>query len=173
MGPEALYEDHVNTISSLVLLQGYGLGLEDLRYPLQVIDAVDRCLTEISGLLEQETIIRLADLAAYTRECGSSGNNGPAASCSAPSKAAGNQATSSSAQRGRTLAVRQQKIREREDDDEDDRDGEGGPSKRQKPCKDAVESFGCPYRMYDPATYNVRDYLICATSRFGNMTTLK
>lgn len=159
----------VNEISSWVLRNTFGKDVDDCAAPLLVWDCTYRYLQELWA-------------AAHTGNLGfiqtTSGQGTPSSQgAGTPGSANNDQQQSSQFGKGKRKA---------DGGGSDDgrglggRDNGGSGDRGISPASQAYSSkgsgitnFSCPYRKRNPLRFNVRDYYVCATHSFSDMSQLK
>ncbi|KAK4150597.1 hypothetical protein C8A00DRAFT_17908 [Chaetomidium leptoderma] len=58
-------------------------------------------------------------------------------------------------------------------DDQGDEDRDVSPASQAYSTKGSITNFSCPYRKRNPLRFNVREYYVCATHSFADMSQLK
>jgi hypothetical protein len=159
---------HVDRVSRSLLEQEFGLQLGLSEPPLDVTEAVRRCLHEVSLSIQGARSLGL-----ITQSNFDTPSPEAAGSASFNSSARGS-TTGTSASNGRKRAMRN--IEEEEDDIQEDPDqGRGAVAQtdggyRKKP---KIERYPCPFRKKNPYKFNCREWEFCAKAPFKTISDLK
>ena len=157
----------VDEISSWVLRNTFGRDVDDCAAPLLVWDCTYRYLQELWTASHEGNL-------GFTQSTSGHGIPSPHYS-STPG--AGNSDQQQSGHHG--------KGKRKADGGSDDGDGMGGrddeenderdvsPASQAYSTKGNMTNFSCPYRKRNPLRFNVRDYYVCATHSFADMSQLK
>jgi len=158
----------VDEISSWVLRNTFGKDVDDCAAPLLVWDCTYRYLQELWAASED------GNLGFVQRTSG----HGTPSSQYGGTPGSGNDDQQQSGNQG--------KGKRKADGGSDDGSGLGGgrdkqgndgrdlsPAAQAYSTKGAITNFSCPYRKRNPLRFNVRDYYVCATHSFADMSQLK
>jgi len=161
----------VNEISSWVLRLLWGKEVDECIAPLLVADCTNRYLQELWTAAENGT---LKSAAASPDQASSSPNDGF-------KQETGNNGYGQPLQSGNGKGKRKADGGSEDGDEFGDSDGgkrdeEGNNTigaQRQPVRLGANSNFSCPYRKRNPLRFNVREYYVCATHSFADMSQLK
>ena len=159
----------VNEISSWVLRSLWGKEVDECVAPLLVADCTNRYLQELWTAAEEGTLNRAASSPEQTS---SSPHNG----VKQESGGGGTPPFSGSGKGKRKADGGSEDGDEFGESDGGKRDEEGNPStgtQRHGSRVGVSSNFSCPYRKRNPLRFNVRDYYVCATHSFADMSQLK
>ncbi|KAK1749848.1 hypothetical protein QBC47DRAFT_455681 [Echria macrotheca] len=153
----------VNEISSWVLRSLWGKEVDECVAPLLVSDCTQRYLQELYTAAKDGN---LRNAAASPEQAGTSPGSGLGGGGSPPNSGSG---------KGKRKADSGNEDGDGYGD-EAGKDGEGNMATGiPRPAARASNScnFSCPYRKRNPRRFNVRDYYVCATHSFADMSQLK
>ncbi|KAL2177645.1 uncharacterized protein P884DRAFT_223240 [Thermothelomyces heterothallicus CBS 202.75] len=157
----------VNEISSWVLRNTFGKDVDDCAAPLLVWDCTYRYLQELWAAAHEGN-------AGFIQT--TSGHGTPSPHYGGTSAPGGNdQQNSGYPGKGKRKADGGSDGgsgfggRDKEEDDERD----VSPASQAYSSKANITNFSCPYRKRNPLRFNVRDYYVCATHSFADMSQLK
>ncbi|KAH6632312.1 hypothetical protein F5144DRAFT_248257 [Chaetomium tenue] len=168
-GPESEDEEArlVDEISSWVLRNTFGKDMDDCAAPLLVWDCTYRYLQELWTASHEGNL-------GFVQSTSGHGTPSPHYGGS-PGLGGGDQQHAGQHGKGKRKA----------DGGSDDgsgfggRDNQGNEERDASPASQAYSSkgnttnFSCPYRKRNPLRFNVRDYYVCATHSFADMSQLK
>ncbi|KAK4448464.1 hypothetical protein QBC34DRAFT_426518 [Podospora aff. communis PSN243] len=160
----------VNEISSWVLRSLWGKEVDECIAPLLVADCTNRYLQELWTAAEQGT---LKGAAASPDQASSSPNT-------IKQESGGNgygQGLGNGSGKGKRKADGGSDDGDEFDDSDGGKRDDGGHNitgaPRQPGRVGASSNFSCPYRKRNPLRFNVREYYVCATHSFADMSQLK
>lgn len=159
----------VDEISSWVLRNTVGKDVDDCAAPLLVLDCTHRYIQELWAAAHGENLGFIQTMSGHgTPSSHGEGTPGP-----------GNNDQQQSGHHG--------KGKRKADGGSEDggglgggRDNQGNEDRDMSPASQvhsskggSVSNFSCPYRKRNPLRFNVRDYYVCATHSFADMSQLK
>jgi hypothetical protein len=172
--PEAEEDEEVrlvDEIASWVLRNTFGKDVDDCAAPLLVWDCTYRYLQEL-WTASHEGNLNLG----FTQTPSGQGTPSPHYGGGTPGSGSNDHQHSSHYGKGKRKA----------DGGSDDGSGLGGgrdnqgneerdasPASQAYSTKGGITNFSCPYRKRNPLRFNVRDYYVCATHSFADMSQLK
>lgn len=156
----------VDEISSWVLRNAFGIDVDDCASPLLILDCTYRYIQELWTAIQKGKV-------GHTH---AASGHGTPSSHGVGTPASGNNDPQSSGHYG--------KGKRKADGGSEDGSGSGGgapgggerdisPASQAHSAKGAISNFSCPYRKRNPLRFNVRDYYVCATHSFSDMSQLK
>ena len=161
----------VDELSSLVLRNTLGKDVSDCPAPLLIWDCTSRYLEELGVAAHQGKLPAVSVLASPDHAMSFS-------------PASGRQGSSDREQAGGGQKGNGKGKRKAEGGDEEGRglgggdegEGEGdraAAAAQGSSTRNSVANLSCPYRKRNPLRFNVRDYYVCATHSFADMSQLK
>ncbi|KAL2164907.1 hypothetical protein VTH06DRAFT_203 [Thermothelomyces fergusii] len=157
----------VNEISSWVLRNTFGKDVDDCAAPLLVWDCTYRYLRELWAAAHEGN-------AAFIQTTSGHGTPSPHYG-GTPAPGGNDRQDSGYPGKGKRKADGGSDGgggfggRDREEDEEKD----VSPASQAYGSKGNITNFSCPYRKRNPLRFNVRDYYVCATHSFSDMSQLK
>jgi hypothetical protein len=157
----------VDEISSWVLRNTFGKDMDDCAAPLLVWDCTYRYLQELWIASHEGNL-------GFVQSTSGHGTPSPHYG-GTPASGGGDQQNAGQHGKGKRKA----------DGGSDDGSGFGGrdnqgneerdisPASQAYSAKGNTTNFSCPYRKRNPLRFNVRDYYVCATHSFADMSQLK
>ncbi|GAB1319535.1 C2H2-type domain-containing protein [Madurella fahalii] len=157
----------VDEISSWVLRNTFGKDVDDCAAPLLVWDCTYRYIQELWTVIQEGRLGFVQTASGHGTPCSYGGGT----------PGSGNNDQQHSGHHGKGK-------RKAEGGSEDgsglgggDNQGDGerdiSPASQAYSNKGAFSNFSCPYRKRNPLRFNVRDYYVCATHSFADMSQLK
>ncbi|KAK4144572.1 uncharacterized protein C8A04DRAFT_36564 [Dichotomopilus funicola] len=156
----------VDEISSLVLRNSFGKDLDDCAAPLLVWDCTYRYLQELWSASHEGNL-------GFVQATSGHGT---------PTSHHGGTPASSQDQQNSGLSGKGKRKADGGSDDGSGFNGRGdqgdderdiSPVSQVYSTKGSITNYSCPYRKRNPLRFNVRDYFVCATHSFADMSQLK
>jgi hypothetical protein len=157
----------VDEISSWVLRNTFGKDVDDCAAPLLIWDCTYRYLQELSSAVH-EGKLGLVETPSGHGSPSSHGDGTPGPSSNDQQPAGqfgkGKRKAEGGSEDGSGLGGQ---------DNPGDGDRDISPGSQAPSSKSTISNFSCPYRKRNPLRFNVRDYYVCATHSFADMSQLK
>jgi hypothetical protein len=157
----------VDEIASWVLRNTFGKDVDDCAAPLLVWDCTYRYLQELWTACEEGNLGFVQATSGHgTPSPPYGGTPGPGNNDQPPSGqyGKGKRKAEGGSDDGSGLGGR---------DNQGDDERDESPASQAYSTKGAITNFSCPYRKRNPLRFNVRDYYVCATHSFADMSQLK
>lgn len=156
----------MDEISSLVLRNSFGKDLDDCAAPLLVWDCTNRYLQELWSASHEGNL-------GFVQA--TSGHGTPTSHHGGTPASSHDQQNSGLSGKGKRKADGGSDdgsgFNGRGDQGDDERDI--SPVSQVYSTKGSITNYSCPYRKRNPLRFNVRDYFVCATHSFADMSQLK
>lgn len=157
----------VDEISSWVLRNTFGKDVDDCAAPMLVWDCTYRYLQELWSASHEGHL-------GFTQATSGHGTPSPQYG-GTPGASNNDQQQSGHYGKGKRKADGGSEdgggMGDRDDQRDDDRDV--SPASQSYSTKGNTTNFSCPYRKRNPLRFNVREYYVCATHSFADMSQLK
>lgn len=158
----------VDEISSWVLRNTFGKDVDDCASPLLIWDCTYRYIQELSTVIEEGKLGFVQTASGHGTPSSHGGGT--------PGSGNNDQQHSGHSGKGKRKAEGGS-----EDgsglggggDNQGDGDRDISPASQAYSNKGTFSNFSCPYRKRNPLRFNVRDYYVCATHSFADMSQLK
>lgn len=156
----------VDEIASWVLRNTLGKDVDDCAAPMLVWDCTYRYIQELWTAAQQGNLGFIQTMSGHgTPSSHGGGTPGPSSNDQHHSgHGKGKRKADGRSEDGGGLGGR---------DNQGDEDRDVSPASQAYSTKGGITNFSCPYRKRNPLRFNVRDYYVCATHSFADMSQLK